>query len=64
VATQKYKPQKMKVLVKAKLTEEEYGTLGSAIHEYAEQAHEQDQDTTQIERVYQLLMGHKLTGHK
>lgn len=64
MATQKYKPQKMKVLVKAKLTEEEYGTLGSAIHMYAELAHEQDQDTTQIERVYQLLMGYALTGHK
>ena len=54
----------MKVLVKATLTEEEYGALGTAIHMYAEQAHEQEQDTTQIERVYQLVMGHALTGHK
>ncbi len=64
MATQKYKPQKIKVLVKAKLTEDEYGALGTAIRMFAEQAHEQDQDTTQIERVYQLLMGRALTGHK
>lgn len=62
--TQKYKPQKLKVLVNAKLTEDEYGVLGSALHTYAEMLHEGGVDPTEVERVYQLVMGHALTGHK
>ena len=60
----RYKPQKMKVFVNAKLTEDEYGLLGVALHEYAEMLYEYNIDTSMVERVYQLLMGHKLTGHK
>ena len=64
MATQKYKPQKLKVLVNAKLTEDEYGVLGSALRNHAEMLHEGGVDPIEVERVYQLLMGYKLTGHK
>ena len=66
MATQKYKPQKLKVLVNAKLTEEEYGVMGEALRSCGEIAHEQgfDDRVALIERAYERLTGFKLTGHK
>ena len=49
----KYKAQKMKVLINARLTEDEYGLLCEAGF-----------NTTDIERLYECIIGLKLTGHK
>ena len=64
MATQKYKPQKIKVNVNARLTEDEYGLLGRALRNHAEMLHEGGADTIEVERLYARLMGFKLTGHK
>tara|TARA_A100001201_G_scaffold143721_2_gene146951 strand:+ start:3360 stop:3560 length:201 start_codon:yes stop_codon:yes gene_type:complete len=66
VATQKYKPQKLKIVVSAKLTEDEYGAMGEALRLYGETLHEQglDDHVAIIERAYERLTGFKLTGHK
>ena len=49
---QKYKPQKMKILIKASLTEDEYGLLCEALRSYAEINYEAGfvLNTTDIER--------------
>ena len=62
----KYKSQKLKILVSAKLTEDEYGTMGEALRLYAEMSHENGSHVhvALIERVYERLTGFKLTGHK
>lgn len=59
-----YKSQKLKILISAKLTEDEYGVLGSALRNHAEMLHEGGVDPIEVERLYARLMGYKLTGHK
>lgn len=60
----KYKAQKMKVLINARLTEDEYGLLCEALRSYAEINYEAGFNTTDIERLYECIIGLKLTGHK
>ena len=62
----KYKSQKLKILVSAKLTEDEYGVMSEALRSCGETAHEQgfDDRVALIERTYERLTGFKLTGHK
>ena len=56
----------MKILIKASLTEDEYGLLCEALRSYAEMNYEAGfvLNTTDIERLYECIIGLKLTGHK
>ena len=62
----KYKSQKLKILVSAKLTEEEYGVVREALRSYAKESWMQGHDdhVALIERAYERLTSYKLTGHK
>jgi hypothetical protein len=63
---QKHKAQKLKILISAKLTEEEYEVVSAALQLYAETLYEQglDDHVALTERAYKRLTGFKLTGHK